>query len=511
MVSNQFVNSNTRAFLSELRNNIVDHQTFFEGEIVSLTYGDLFRKCDLLCAFFKRQGLLPGDRIAIALEDDVCSVVTFVSSMWFGLELCMIDPDAPIPECQKTLELLKPDHLLLSPKCRSNWAFLDEGTDRHQSLITIDDHLFSTLSRELSATNRFEPADRSFEDPFMIVLTSGTTGNPKGVVLSYKAILTQSMNMGAGIDFGSGSRILNLFRLSQIGSVVNGILLALLHGGTLVRPFQKFDFSKSRQLLSRIVANPVSHFIFVPSLISCLFRDREAFEDAFAVSDFRFFVTTAAPISDDLWQQIETQTGKVVINTFGSSEVNNVTFTSRNIADERIGTIGSLLDAECKVVGETGDEVSPGETGELWIRSETRMTAYLNAPELTECVLVDGWVKTGDLAYLSGENLVYVGRSVESIISGGHTIFPNEINNLILSHPDVADAYTFGKSHPEWGELVAACIVPVSTDLTAPTISSFLRERLSMHKIPRKIVFVDRIPLNDRGKVRLQEIQKLVP
>ena len=510
MNSIPFHKSGKKEFLERLRDNANAHSIFFEGENTSLTYGDIFAKIDVICDLFERKGLRAGDRVAIALEDDAHAIIAYLASMWFGLELAIVDPGATEEENRKVLGLLEPDHLLLDPSFMSTSGFLEEAPYRSKTKIVFDGHLFNDLARVEKDAVRYTPASRSWDDPHLIVLTSGTTGDPKGVVLSYKSIFMQSLNMGVGIDFGLGDRILNLFRLSQIGSIVNGVMLALLHGGTLVRPFQNFSFSLSRELLSKIAARPVSHFIFVPSMLSCLFREREAFLHAFSDPCFKFFVTTAAPISDDLWQQVETHTTKTVINTFGSSEVNNVTFTARTFADDRIGTIGQLLNAECKIVDETGQNVPEGETGELWIRSDTRMSAYLNAPKLTEQVLIDGWVKTGDLAHRSGDNLVYVGRSVESIISGGHTIYPTEINNLLLGHPQVADAYTFGKPHPEWGELVATCIVPDTSDLTAPQISRFLREHLSVYKLPRKIVFVDQIPLNDRGKVRIQDVQKLV-
>lgn len=510
MASNHFPENSTKSFFDQLRDNACGHQVFFEGENTSLAYGDLFRIIDVVCALFEQRGFSAGDRVAIALDDDQHAIVAYVASMWFGLELSMIDPGLTPDECQKILELLEPDHLVVGPSCLTSWAFLNDEPYQHITKIIIDSDQYEHFTHKAGKTERYQPANRSFDDPHLIVLTSGTTGHPKGAVLTYKAILTQSLNMGAGIGFGADCRILNLFRLSQIGSIVNGVVLALLHGGTFVRPYQNFDFSLSRDLLSKIEQRPVTHFIFVPSLLSCLFRNTEAFVDAFSIPQFRYFITTAAPISDNLWRQVERRTSKIVINSFGSSEVNNVTFTSMSHADDRIGTIGHLLNAESRIVDQAGEDVSEGETGELWVRSDTRMSAYLNAPELTEQVLVDGWVKTGDLAYQSGDNLVYVGRCVESIISGGHTIYPTEINNLLLSHPDVVDACTFGKPHPEWGELVAACIVPNTPGLTAPQISRFLREQLSVHKLPRKIVFVDRIPLNDRGKVRMQDVQKLV-
>ena len=496
-------------FLGQLRNKSDPSKVFFEGETAVITYSALFQYVDAFCAFFAENGVQAGDRIAIVLEEDVHAILAYVAALWCGLELSILDADATADESKKTLSLLDPDHLILSPPIRQSWAFLSSAPFATKTQITLSTEWIDTCLDHPETLASVLPAHRSLDDAHLVVLTSGTTGSPKGVVLSFRAVLAQSLNMAAGIDFGQGSRILNLFRLSQIGSIVNGALLALLHGATFVRPYKDFAFAQSGQLLAKLDERPVSHFIFVPSLLSCLFRDRTAFTKAFTTPEFQYFVTTAAPIADELWRQVEAETQKIVINTFGSSEVNNVTFTSRRAVGDRVGTIGHLLNAECKITDAAGERVADGDTGDLWVRSETSMSGYLGAPELTRQVLVDGWIKTGDLAHMSGDVLVHDGRNVESIISGGHTIYPTEINNILLGHPEVADAFTFGKPHPEWGELVAACVVRGTPNLSVAQISRFLRDRLSAHKLPRKIVFVDQIPLNERGKVRISEVQKL--
>ena len=496
-------------FLGQLRDKIDPSSVFFEGECAVITYSELFQYIDAFCELFAENGVQAGDRIAIVLEEDVHAILAYLAALWYGLELSVLDADATADESKKTLSLLDPDHLIFSPLIRHSWAFLNTKPFATKTQITLCPDWIGTCLDHPETLISALPAHRALDDAHLIVLTSGTTGSPKGVVLSFGAVLAQSLNMAAGIDFGQDSRILNLFRLSQIGSIVNGALLALLHGATFVRPFKEFTLAQSGGLLAKLDEQPVSHFIFVPSLLSCLFRDRAAFTKAFKNPEFQYFVTTAAPISDELWRQVEAETQKIVINTFGSSEVNNVTFTSRHAGDDRVGTIGHLLNAECRITDTAGKRVTDGDTGDLWVRSETSMSGYLGAPELTSQVLIDGWIKTGDLAHMSGDALVYDGRNVESIISGGHTIYPTEINNILLGHPEVADAFTFGKPHPEWGELVATCVVRVTPNLSVAQVSRFLRDRLSAHKLPRKIVFVDQIPLNERGKVRISEVQKL--
>ncbi|MEO0444057.1 MAG: class I adenylate-forming enzyme family protein [Pseudomonadota bacterium] len=501
----------TYDFFHQLRNNANGEDPFFESEDCQLSYAELFRLADGVCAFLQRQGIRSGDRVVLALESDFHTVVIFVAAMWMGVTITLLDSSAPEQETKNIVELFDPNHLLLIPNWEVNWRFLTERQYQHKTILTIAMPLFDKISSEAKKLKPYAAPSRLWEDPMMVVFTSGTTGKPKGVVLSYRAILKQSFNMGGGIAFGQKSRILNLFRFYQIGGIVNGILLALLHGGTLYRPYENFSFSMGEALLKLLIKKPVSHFIFVPNVLSCLFRHRAAFKAAFSIADFKFFITTAAPIADDLWMQVEAFTNKVVINTFGSSEINNVTFTATAASKNRIGTIGQLFDTECKIIDNKGQTVPSGDTGELWMRGETSMSEYLKSPELTQQVIQeDGWVNTGDLAYERDGALVYVGRSVERIISGGHTIFPNEVTNALLSHPDIADAYTFGQAHGEWGELVACCIVAREPDLTTPVVVRFLREKLSPYKIPRKIVFVNSIPVTKRGKVRIQAVKELI-
>ncbi len=477
-----------------------------------LSYQEFFTDLAVLLAWFYKKDLKKGDRALVAMKEDKNSVLLILAMMRYGLSITAFDPDAPLAEAQQMFGIIRPKLVCAADKTMAEWKSA-EALDVSCEIILAEGDLPSLLSQPLSSTNEsgvnfVEPAE---DDISLVIYTSGTTGKPKGVCLSYRAVFQQSLDMAKQIDITSKSVILNMFRFYQIGGIVNGILLAFLNGATLFRPYNIFSLEKLGDLYRQINEVKASHFILVPSFLSILLHRKQDFVQTFSMPFFRYFISTADLLPEAMWSIAEELSGKVVVNTYGLTEANTLTFSALDRDLPRRGTIGRPNNCRHIIVDENRLPVAKGEKGELVVSGKTVMEGYFDDEERAALVLKDGWFYTGDFMWENSDgNLVYMGRKANVIVCGGHTIFPDEITAHLMDHEDILQAYTLGLPHESWGEVVVTCIVMKKKETSSNEIAAFLRGRLSAYKIPRRFVFMDIIPISDRGKVKRSEILSII-
>ncbi len=480
---------------------------FLTSEGGEISYRDLEQAILRLRTHFQELGMSAGKRAVVALNGDCETIATLLALAVLGVIATPFDPDAAEHEQRDMLHIVDPHYVIFSEQQALHWS----RTQFEETQILLEEQ----VGLNLQVGNGDHPLDLEqvvdMQATMMILYTSGTTAKPKGVELSYQAILEQSQDMACHLKLERNSRILNLFRYYQIGSLVNGIYLALLSGASLHRPFQQFNFSDGMRLLDAIHTNRISHFVLVPTLLAQLLKFPDQVKKAFSHSEFTALLSTAAHLPPALWQSFESLVEKPIVNTYGLTEANDLTASELSLAKGRIGTVGKPLNCSIKILSESREILEPEQQGRLLVQGKTQMQAYFNAPKMTSDVVIDGWFDTGDLAKMDLQgNLVYLGRDSERIISGGHTIHPTEVQQQLLQHPDIADAYVFGQPHDDWQELVAACIVKRHEELSKAELMAYLRPLLAVYKIPRKLYFVDHIPLSDRGKVRRRDVLSML-
>lgn len=334
-----------------------------------------------------------------------------------------------------------------------------------------------------------------------IAYTGGTTGQPKGVMLSNRALATNAVIDLAAKDFPADMRYLCVAPISHGGGSL--VLPTLMRGGcvTLVR-----GFSVDRVIVA-IQRHACNVSWLVPTMLYALLDSGRAHEVDW--SRFHTLVYSAAPASPTRLQQALALMGPVLLQSYGQTEApNSVLILGRQ---DHVGLDAAQLAAagrpsplmRVSLQDDSGQEVPDGERGEICVRGPLVMSGYLNRPEETAAALAGGWLHTGDIAYKAADGLYHiVDRKKDVIISGGFNVYPKEIEDALCSHPAVAAAAVIGAPHDKWGEMVTAYVqLKPGSAVAEQALVALVREAKGAVATPKRLEFVDALPLTALGKI----------
>jgi long-chain acyl-CoA synthetase len=429
----------------------------------TLTYRDLDARASGLARSLAGRGLHAGDRVALVIPNRWQLVVAVLGGLKAGVTVAPLDP-------------------LLKPEERA--AIL---ADLKPALV-LDD----VEAERAEGTTRDAPVA-----PALVLYTSGSTGRPKGALLSHAALdFAQRSWAGPVMALTPDDVVLAALPLSHsLG--LNGTLLAPLLVGSAVRLVERFTPEGVADLLSR---ETITVFPGVATMFRRLL-DLPAFAGG---PRLRLAVSGAAPCPWETAQAWRARTGVRILRGYGMTELFRPLSYLAGDPSEFPDAVGRAVPGvEARVVDDEGQTLGAGDAGELLIRTPAAMDAYLGAPEDTRAVLAEGWFRTGDLATIDREGWVRItGRKRERILRAGHSVFPPEVEALLLTHPDVAEAAVVGVAHAELGEEIAAFVVlRGGADATAEDLISYCRERLAGYKYPRRVRLVGALPRSATGKV----------
>ena len=343
--------------------------------------------------------------------------------------------------------------------------------------------------------------------PLLVCYTSGSTGKPKGVVLSQDAIAWNALNSADMHEMTPDDRILNNLPLFHVGGLNNQTTPALRMGSTVVL-HPRFDVDATFDAIER---ERITLAQLVPSQLTMMLASpRWATAD---LSNVRMITTGSMVVPEQLIRAVHAR-GVPLVQVYGSTETCPIAACLKAAdAMRKIGSSGrAAAHCQVRVVDDAGRDAAPGATGEILVRGPNLMSGYWNAPEATAAVLVNGWFHTGDMGYFDADGYLYVnGRSKEMIISGGENIYPAEIENLLIDSPDVVEASVVGWPDERWGEIVVAVVVPQRGHrLTESDVMRRMEGRIARFKQPRKVLFAEELPKTALGKVRREEVRRLV-
>jgi acyl-CoA synthetase (AMP-forming)/AMP-acid ligase II len=343
--------------------------------------------------------------------------------------------------------------------------------------------------------------------------TSGTTGRPKGAVLTHRAVTANLNQIGSMVQLTAGDRYLIVAPLYHAAAAI-AAFWTLQQGGSLTIQ-EEFD---PREVLRALSEDRITAATLVPAMIqACLVAAPEA--GARRYDDLRFVLYGASPIAEETLRHAMQLFGCAFIQGYGMTETTAaLTFLLQRDHERALRGKPELLvsagraipGTEVRIVDEEGAPVPTGETGEVVARGPQLMRGYWNLPEATSEALRDGWMHTGDAGRLDDEGYLYIqDRVKDMIVSGGENVYPREVEDALFEHTAVADAAVIGVPHEQWGESVKAIVVlRPGASASADEIMEFCRGRLAGYKRPGSVDFVDELPRNPSGKVLKRELRE---
>lgn len=472
------------------------------------TYAELEERTARVATALLAKGLKKGDRIAWIGKNSDIYYTLFYGAARAGIVMVPVGWRLAPPEWAYIINDTKAKILFLGTGFESAPTSM-EGMLQHVEQVMTDPEARAMVENTTRAP--FEAA--ASDDAVLQLYTSGTTGNPKGAVLSNRnlfALRKHSNEAGlAYTKWDDDEVVLVAMPCAHIGGTGLGIM-AVAAGlpAYILAEFTPDGFFDS------VESGGVTRLFIVPAALHILLQHPRCSTVDF--SRLKYILYGAAPIPLELLRQCIQMFQCGFIQAYGMTET---TGTICMLPPEdhdpngnpRMRSAGKPLPGvEIKVVDASGNEAPTGEVGEVWTRSSNNMVGYWNLPDATEKTLTnDGWVKTGDAGYMDEDGYLYIHDRVKDlIISGGENVYPAEVESAIYGHPDVLEVAVIGVPDPKWGEAVkAVCAPKPGANIDPDSIIAWARERIAPFKVPKSIDIIEALPRNPSGKILRKDLR----
>lgn len=492
-------------FVEHNAKNFPKHVAIFE-ENLKVRWKELKHKIDSLARYLELLGIKKGDNVAILLSNRTEFIVSLIAIGKIGavavplntflkraeIEYILADSEAKLIITEgKFSDLLKD----IEDKTRLEkflWVEdppkIDEKNLPFEEALTIEDYEHITPQADL-------------EDTAVILYTSGTTGKPKGVMLSYKNILSNIENILKVFDISRKDRFIVYLPMFHAFTLTATVLLPLYTASPIVIVRSILPFSN---VLKQTLLKRVTVFMGVPEVFNALSKAKLPWYFMW-FNRIKFFISGGAPLPLDTLERMKKKFKRaVLLEGYGLSECSPVVSVNLPHKQKPLSVGPPLPDYEVKIVDEELMELPTGEVGEIIVKGDCVMKGYYKNPYETENTIVNGWLRTGDLGYLDEDGFLYiVDRKKDLIISKGMNIYPREIEEVLMKHPKVDLCAVVGKKDPHHGEIPVAFVKPSedAQDISEKELRDFLKDKIANYKIPKQFIFVEDMPKNATGKV----------
>lgn len=479
----------------------------FQGR--TITYAELFARSEAVACWLQSLGLEKGDRVAVLLDNCPEFIELYLACARLGVIFVPFNFRLAPPEIDYLLGNCRPRLFVFRDHLADKVAPLDLDAYRPPMTVAVvgdkaGDHRiidYRHHTRRFAGERPFlsaslGPADP--EEPQVIMYTSGTTGHPKGAVLTYKKTFFNCLNANIFFKVNYDDIMLVILPLFHSGGLFIQATPMLYHGGTMVL-HPRFDPEAVFRDMARF---RVSKFLGVPTVYRALLEVPPARRGD--LSSLKVCAIGGEQVTPELLMRCQ-EAGFLPRQIMGQTETSILLWASEEEGLARPGTVGRpVFHAEVRLADERGRPVPPGEVGEIVVRGPVVMKEYWRDPARTEEALRGGWLHTGDLGRQDEDGYYYlVGRAKDMFISGGENVYPAEVERVLEQHPAVAQAAVVGVPHPRWGEVgVAFVVMRGGQALKAEELISFCRQRLAAYKLPKRIHQVAELPRTPLGKVR---------
>jgi long-chain acyl-CoA synthetase len=426
-------------------------------------------------------GVQAGDVVAVKLPNRIELIITLFAAWRLGAAATPVNPSLTAAEVAYQLD-----------DSSARVLVSEEGSSPPAEVAVVS---LPELAHPTEAA--VPPGNYAADDLALLVYTSGTTGQPKGVELTHRNIMAMTQSMISAMRLGADAHSLLILPLFHVNGIVVSVLSPLLAGGqaTVAGRFNPATFFPTVEDVRP------TYFSAVPTIYAML-ADLPA-EVTPDTSSVQFAACGAAPMPVELINRFQDRYGIPILEGYGLSEGSCASTSNPIDGLRKPGTVGTALPGvEVAVMDEHGQLLTDGSPGEVVVRGPTVMRGYLNRPDETAKTIVDGWLHTGDIGYLDVDGyLTLVDRAKDMIIRGGENIYPKEIESVLYKLPEIVEAAVVGRPHPVYGEVpVAFLAIREGADVSTEQVQEHLRRSLAKYKLPAEIFVVDELPKNPVGK-----------
>lgn len=466
----------------------------------TLTFGELRRQSQNLSRFLLGCGYAPGDRIAFYCANGYQTAAVFLGTMYGGFVSVPLNLVSQASQLEYVLEHSDTRLVFTDAEHAEAIAARVKTVGRPIEVIVIDVDAPSLFLEERLPSTPVPSVDE--DAPALLMYTSGTTGRPKGCLLTQKNVISGGRFVQEAHQLGPGDRVLSSLPLYHINGQIVVTVGPLVHGGSVVAP-HRFSVSQFWDLLDRYEC---TWFNVVPTIISYLAASPAPAAPPGGRTRVRFGRSASAALAPELHRTFEKKFGLSIIETMGMTETAAPIFTNPlEQAKRKYGSVGRPVGNIARVMSLDGVPCKPGEVGELMVKGDNVMREYFKNPEETAKALdADGWLHTGDLGYADEDGYYFVtGRLKELIIKGGENIAPREIDDVLYMHPAVMDAAAVGIPDTHYGqEILCAVVLKPGCSATEGELRAFCEKELGRYKTPKVFRFMDDLPKGPSGKVQ---------
>ena len=489
-------------------------RTFLEAETgAAYSFHDLDQQTSRYASFFTRAGVSKGDRVLVQVEKSPQALMLCLACIRAGLIYVPLNPAYRRNELRFLLADAEPAAVICRPAALADiTALTRELEDKipHPRVATLDERGEGTLTDLCDDTppifdkTPYGATPCAGSDVAVLLYTSGTTGRPKGAILTHRNLAANIVALHDTWRWRPTDVLLHALPLYHYHGLFIACLTALM-GGTKIIFLPKFD---AAAVMARLAQATV--FMGVPTYYTRLLEHPQFGRDA--CRTMRLFISGSAPLRAQTFREFEERTGFPILERYGMTEAGVI--TSNPVDGPRLaGTVGTPLPGvSVRVVDEAGNVLPTGEVGEVEIKGENVFAGYWRKPDETaESFTADGFFKTGDLGRWEPNGyLAIVGRSKDLVITGGLNVYPKEIELAIDQVEGVAESAVIGVPHPDFGEAVVAVVArKPSANLTEESLLAQLQEALANYKVPKRVFFVEELPRNAMGKVQKNLLRSL--
>lgn len=464
----------------------------------SWTYGELGHAATKQESALADLGVISGDRVAIVLPNSVTFVAVYLACLRRGFVPVPVNPSLSADEVRHVLI----DSSAVVAVVLDEYDKIPAGPEFPEHVIRLG----RTMARPAQPTSPAglpDPTDLDPAHPAALLYTSGTTGRPKGALLSHHNVVFTMRSKVRYLELEPDDVLLlflPLYHCYGLNAILNPGLLA---GATVVLA-ERFD---RRQTLELANEHGVTHFFAVPRVFRLLVDTGIAPE---RIPTVRYALAAGDVLHDDVRVRWHEQMGWPIHQAYGLTETSPFA-TYNGSPDRRPDSVGKAIDqVDVGIRDESGRPLPGGEVGEVWVRGPNVMLGYWDSPEATAEAIVDGWLRTADHGWVDDDGYLYLaGRSSELIIVSGQNVYTAEVERVLLADPDVVDAAAYGIPHEIAGEIVGASVVAKDDSVMASDLRSACAQQLAKHKVPVVIDLVDSLPTLKTGKKDRQALAAL--